>query len=52
MRRVYRATIEELRTDRDPVPEVHQGDRFSFATTEPLHRGDNVYRIDTVTDEF
>ncbi len=49
---VYRATIEEMRTDRDPVPEVHQGDRFSFATRETLHRGDKVYRIDTVTDEF
>ncbi len=49
---VYRATIEELRTDRDPVPEVHQGDRFSFATTEMLRRGDKVYRIDKVTEEF
>ena len=49
---VYRATIAELRTDRDPVPEVHQGDRFSFATSEPLHRGDKVYRIDTVNDDF
>ena len=49
---VYRATIKELRTDRDPVPEVHQGDSFSFATAEPLHRGDKVYRIDKVIDEF
>ena len=49
---VYRATIAELRTDRDPVPEVHQGDRFSFKTTEPLHRGDKVYRIDKVNDEY
>ena len=49
---VYRATVKELRTDRDPVPEVHQGDCFSFATTEVLHRGDKVYRIDKVTDEF
>ena len=49
---VYRATIEELRTDRDPVPEVHQGDRFSFATATPLHRGDKVYRIDKTEDEF
>ncbi len=49
---VYRATIEELRTDRDPVPEVHQGDRFSFATTEMLRRGDKVYRIDKVNEEF
>ena len=49
---VYRATVGEMRLDRDPVPEVHQGDRFSFATTEPLRRGDKVYRIDKVTDEF
>ena len=49
---VYRATVTELRLDRDPVTEVHQGDRFSFATTEPLRRGDKVYRIDKVTNEF
>ena len=49
---VYRDTVNELRTDRDPVPEVHQGDRFSFATTELLHRGDKVYRVDKVIDEF
>ncbi len=49
---VYRDTIKELRTDRDPVPEVHQGDCFSFATTELLHRGDKVYRVDKIIDEF
>ncbi len=49
---VYRQTIRELRTDRDPVPEVHQGDRFSFASSELLHRGDKVYRIDKIMDEF
>ena len=49
---VYRDTIKEMRLDRDPVAEVHQGDRFSFATTEPLHRGDKVYRIDIVKEEF
>ncbi|MBQ1835432.1 MAG: U32 family peptidase, partial [Paludibacteraceae bacterium] len=49
---VYRATIGELRLDRDPVPEVHQGNRFSFATTEPLRRGDKVYRVDKVIEEF
>ena len=42
---VYRDTISEMRLDRDPVPEVHQGDRFSFATTSMLHRGDKVYKI-------
>jgi len=49
---VYRATVGELRLERDPVAEVHQGDRFSFATTEPLHRGDKVYRVDKVIEEF
>lgn len=49
---VYRATIEELRLERDPVPQVEQGDRFSFATSVPLHRGDKLYRIDKVSDEF
>ena len=43
---VYRDTIRELRTDRAPVPEVHQGDRFSFATSVPLRRGDKVYRVE------
>lgn len=49
---VYRATVDELRLERDPVAEVRQGDRFSFATTEPLRRGDKLYRIDKVIDEF
>lgn len=49
---VYRDTVKELRTDRDPVPEVHQGDRFSFASKELLHRGDKVYRVDKLIDEF
>ena len=49
---VYRATVDELRLERDPVSEVRQGDRFSFATTEPLHRGDKLYRVDKVMDEF
>ncbi len=32
--------------------EVHQGDRFSFASKELLHRGDKVYRVDKVVDDF
>lgn len=49
---VYRSTVEELRLERDPVAEVRQGDRFSFATSRPLRRGDKLYRIDKVVDEF
>ena len=49
---VYRATVNELRLDRDPVSEVRQGDRFSFATTEPVRRGDKVYRVDKVIEEY
>lgn len=49
---VYRAVVEELRLERDPVDEVRQGDRFSFATSEPLRRGDKLYRVDKVADEF
>ena len=49
---VYRATIEELRLERDAVAEVRQGDRFSFATIRPVHRGDKLYRVDKVNDEF
>lgn len=49
---VYRATIGEMRLDRDPVPEVHQGERFSFATKELVHRGDKLYRVDKIIEEF
>ena len=51
---VYRATVEELRLGdtAKPVPEVGQGDVFSVMTTEMLHRGDKLYRVDQVIDEF
>lgn len=49
---VYTDMVRELRLDRDPIPEVQQGDLFSFPTTELLHRGDKLYRIDTVIDEY
>ncbi|MDY6289435.1 MAG: peptidase U32 family protein [Bacteroidales bacterium] len=51
---VYRATVEELRLGdtAQPVPEVKQGDVFSVQTTEMLHRGDKLYRVDQVIDEF
>ena len=47
----FRTTVAELRLDRAPVPEVRQGDRFSFATSEPLRRGDKVYRVDKVGEK-
>ena len=51
---VYRATVEELRLGdtAQPVLEVHQGDVVSVKTTEMLHRGDKLYRVDRVIDEF
>ncbi len=51
---VYRATVEELRLGdtAQPVQEVGQGDVFSVKTTEVLHRGDKLYRVDKVVDEF
>ncbi|MCR4659783.1 MAG: U32 family peptidase [Bacteroidales bacterium] len=49
---VYLDTPAELRTDRGAVSRVDQGEKFSFVTTEPLHRGDKVYKVVTVIDEF
>ena len=36
----------------ETVPSVRQGDIFSLKTEVPLHRGDKLYRIDTVVDEY
>lgn len=51
---VYSAVVEELRLGHKaiPVEEVHQGNVFSVKTSEMLHRGDKLYRVDTVIDEF
>ena len=49
---VYTATLDEMRLERGLVEEVSQGDVFSFKTNELLHRGDKLYRIDKVVDEF
>lgn len=49
---VYTAVVEELRVELSPVDSVGQGDIFSVKTSEPLHRGDKFYRVDTVIDEF
>lgn len=51
---VYRATVKELRLGdtAQPVAEVGQGDVFSVKTTEMLHRGDKLYRVDRVVEEY
>ena len=51
---VYSAVVEELRLGHKaiPVEEVKQGNVFSVKTTEMLHRGDKVYRVDKVIEEF
>ena len=49
---VYEATADEIRVDLKPVPKTVKGDACSIATTEPIHRGDKVYKIITVPDDF
>lgn len=51
---VYSAVVEELRLGHKAisVEEVKQGNVFSVKTTEMLHRGDKVYRVDKVIEEF
>ena len=49
---VYRDAVGELRLDKGDVPTVEQGDVFSFKTETPVHRGDKLYRVDKVIDEF
>lgn len=51
---VYSAEVSDMRLGNAarPVTEVKQGDVFSLKTTELLHRGDKLYRVDQVVDEF
>ncbi|MCR5822646.1 MAG: U32 family peptidase [Bacteroidales bacterium] len=49
---VYTDTPAEIRTDRGVVDVAHQGEKFSFVTSETLHRGDKAYRVDKVIEEF
>lgn len=49
---VYTDTIEELRVDLGSVSEAHQGDAFSFKTSQPLHRGDKLYKIVQTIEEY
>ena len=49
---VYTDRLEEIRVDLKPVETAVQGDDLSFKTKSLVHRGDKVYRVDTVMDEF
>lgn len=49
---VYSDVVTEMHTKDGVVSESRQGDLFSVKTTVPLHRGDKVYRVDRVVDEF
>lgn len=51
---VYAAEVSDLRLGNEarPVEEVKQGDVFSLKTSEVLHRGDKLYRVDKVVDEY
>ncbi len=49
---VYTATLQAPHTDKGTATVLHQGEVFTFKTSEPVHRGDKIYRVDTVVDEF
>ncbi|MBR5028738.1 MAG: U32 family peptidase [Bacteroidales bacterium] len=49
---VYEATADEIRVDLKPVPKTVKGEACSIATTEVIRRGDKVYKIVPVTEEF
>ena len=44
---VYACLAHDMRTDQ-PVTEVKQGELFAIRTTEPLHRGDKLYLLQSV----
>lgn len=45
---VYEDTVSEIRMDDQKVEETVQGTYCSFKTQRELHRGDKLYRVDTV----
>jgi putative protease len=45
---VYEGTIDEMRLELTPVPEVKKGDVFSIKTTEVVRRNDKLYKITEV----
>ena len=42
----YEAIVEEIRVDLEPTDSVERGVPFSLKTTEPLHRGDKLYKME------
>ncbi|MCM1531703.1 MAG: U32 family peptidase [Bacteroides sp.] len=45
---VYEAVATEIRMDDRPIQETVQGTYCSFKSTRELHRGDKLYRVDSV----
>ena len=44
--------FEEIRLDLHPVDKAEKGDICSFVTHELVRRGDKVYRVIEVEEEF
>lgn len=49
---VYEADLSEIRVDLKPVPHTEKGEMCSIPTSELVRRGDKVYKVVTVVDEF
>lgn len=47
---VAEMVVGELRLEYDPVEEVKKGDRFSLKTGVQVHRGDRLFRWDSVSN--
>ena len=43
----YECTAREMRSDK-PVTVVKQGELFAIQTTEPMHRGDKLYLLESI----
>ena len=49
---VYEDTLSEIRVDLKPVQRTEKGEMCSIPTSELVRRGDKVYKVVTVIDEF
>jgi putative protease len=49
---VYEDTLSEIRVDLKPVQRADKGEMCSIPTSELVRRGDKVYKVVTVIDEF